>query len=216
MLPYSAIPGFSYPFLLGVLGLFFSFGKGILFYAPGMFARVRDRIESAALRKSYGLWLLFAGGLIATYAKWWAWYGGEFWGPRYVFFVTIPASFALALNLGETASVPRALVTLVMLTLSVWIGADGALFGQDNLGQCAANNYALEHLCWHVPEFAAWVRPFIVSPKLTGMQWASLAVYGAVYVWLAAPLALFVVRRAGPALVARLRRGPLAWRAWNF
>ena len=40
-LPYSGQPGFSYPLLFGVVSLVFSFGKGILFFAPGLFLPLR-------------------------------------------------------------------------------------------------------------------------------------------------------------------------------
>ena len=39
LLPYSGLPGFTYPFVLGVLSSLFSFGKGLLFFAPGCFCR---------------------------------------------------------------------------------------------------------------------------------------------------------------------------------
>lgn len=36
VLPYSGLPGFSYPFWFGVLSIFFSFGTGLLFFVPGI------------------------------------------------------------------------------------------------------------------------------------------------------------------------------------
>src|SRR5439155_24645144 len=36
LLPYSGLPGFSYPFILGALSILFSFGKGLLFFTPGL------------------------------------------------------------------------------------------------------------------------------------------------------------------------------------
>ena len=40
-MPYSGLPGFSYPFYLGLLSLIFSFGKGIIFFAPGLLLPAR-------------------------------------------------------------------------------------------------------------------------------------------------------------------------------
>src|SRR5437660_5383878 len=36
VMPYSGRPGFSYPFLFGLLSILFSFCKGLLFYTPGL------------------------------------------------------------------------------------------------------------------------------------------------------------------------------------
>ena len=39
VLPYSGLPGFSYPLFFGLLSVLFSFGKGLVFFAPSLFAR---------------------------------------------------------------------------------------------------------------------------------------------------------------------------------
>lgn len=216
LLPYSARPGFSYPLFLGVLSLLMSFGKGIVFYAPGVFAPVGDFLQGKPdLLRTYRAWLIFLAGLVVVYAKWWGWYGGECWGPRYVLFASILASFALALNLGVQRSIARSVVTLVMLTFSIWIGADGVMFHQQQLGQCWANGYALEHLCWYVPEFAAWIRPFIMSRPLETKDWLFIGVYAAVYVYLAAPVVAFLARSIRPRWVPHVRR-IIDWRGWGF
>ncbi|MDP9149937.1 MAG: hypothetical protein M3O36_08375, partial [Myxococcota bacterium] len=216
VMPYSGLPGFSYPLLLGLLSLVFSIGKGLLFYAPALFAPVGRLLQDrAALREAFRVWLVFLIGLMVVYAKWWGWQGGEFWGPRYVLFASVPASFALALHLGERRTIAHSSMTLVMLTLSVWIAADGALFGQENEGICAANGYQLEHLCWYVPEFAAWIRPFIVGRALTKQEWIFAAVYAAVYVYLSAPHFVFLARAIASRGEAAIRRA-LEWRAWGI
>jgi hypothetical protein len=215
LMPYSGRAGFSYPLFLGLLSLVMSFGKGILFYAPGVFAPVRDLLKGKeALLKAYTAWLCFLAGLLVVYAKFCGWYGGQFWGPRYILFASVPACFALALNLG-VRRFGRSLVALVMLTLSVWIGAEGALFGEGNLDQCWGNNYALEHLCWYVPEFSAWIRPFVSARPLKHEDYAFLTVYAVVYLYLATPVAIFLVRTALPRCKAEVSRW-LDWRAWSF
>ena len=42
MLTYSGRPGFSYPFAFGVLSILLSFGKGLLFFAPGLLLHVKN------------------------------------------------------------------------------------------------------------------------------------------------------------------------------
>ena len=45
-LPYSGLPGFSYPLFFGVLSVLFSFGRGLVFFAPGLFARYPPQASS--------------------------------------------------------------------------------------------------------------------------------------------------------------------------
>jgi hypothetical protein len=216
LMPYSGRPGFSYPLFLGLLSVLFSFGKGIAFYAPGLFAKVDDLLGGKlVLVKTYRAWLLFLAGVIVVYSKFCGWYGGEFWGPRYMLFASVPASFALALNLEVRRSVTRSIATLVMLTLSIWIGADGLVFGQAEMGQCWANGYALEHLCWYVPEFAAWIRPFVVHTALETKDLLCLGVYAAVYAYLAVPIVAFVLRSLLATSAPYIRRA-IDWKAWSF
>lgn len=161
ILPFSGQSGFSYPFLLGLLAIFFSFGKGLIFYAPGLFLPVRQRLrETRPLGQAYALWLLFTAGLIAVYASWWAWDGGMFWGPRFFLIATIPASFALALWTQRPST--RLWVNLIVLgvfVLSLWVGLDSMVFGTQDLGACVANNYRLFPLCDFTPEYSALWRP---------------------------------------------------------
>jgi hypothetical protein len=216
LMPYSGISGFSYPMYFGLLGLVFSFGKGILFYAPGVFAPVTDLLEGAEpLVKAYRAWLCFLVGIMLVYAKFCGWYGGVFWGPRYVLFASVPASFALAVNMVRARSFVRTSFTLAALTLSIWIGAEGVVFGQRDLKQCWENGYALEHLCWYVPEFSAWLRPLVVHKVIEKLDWAFLAMYATIYVYLAVPVISQLARAARPHLVSEGRR-LMEWRRWSF
>jgi hypothetical protein len=200
----------------GLLGLVFSFGKGILFYAPGVFTPVTDLLEGGGpVVKAYRAWLCFLVGIMLVYAKFCGWYGGVFWGPRYILFASVPASFALAVNMIRARSLVRTSFTLAALTLSIWIGAEGVVFGQRDLNQCWDNNYALEHLCWYVPEFSAWLRPFVAHKVMGTIDWVFLAMYAAIYVYLAVPLVSRIARAARPDLVSEGRR-LTEWRRWSF
>lgn len=201
---------------LGLLGLTLSFGKGLLFFAPGVFAPVSDLLKgNDVAKKTYAAWLCFLVGIVLFYAKFCGWYGGAFWGPRYVMFASVPASLALALNLGARTSRVRAAVTLAMLTMSVWVSTDGVLFRQQELTKCTDDKYALEHLCWFVPEFSVWIRPFIVHRPLVVIDFLFLTLFAVVYVVLAAPLVAYLVQSVAPAWWARLRP-LLAWRTWGI
>lgn len=163
LLPYSGLTGFSYPTFFGVLSLLFSFGKGLLFFAPGLLLWFGRGLE--ALRAVSGtlvLWVIYLAGLILVYGSWWAWYGGFTWGPRFLVFASLPASLLLAAQIRRP---PRTLVGLTVvlaaLVLSVWVGIDGQVFGRFGQDVCSANHYAQESLCWYVPEFSVLWTPFV-------------------------------------------------------
>jgi hypothetical protein len=210
VLPYSGRPGFSYPFFFGVLSILLSFGKGLVFYAPGLLLPVPAGAVSAEARSAWRGWLLLLAGLVLVYAQWWSWYGGWFWGPRFFLFASVPASFALAVGLHEAPrqSLVRNLLTLALLALSFWVGLDGLAFGQHQLAVCVTADYAHEYLAWYVPEFSALCRPFVEPPEVeeeAGLALAAglvAAVYVGCFLHLAGSLLATCVRQA----VERLRR----------
>ncbi len=170
LMPFAGIPGFSYPLLLGLLSVLFSFGKGLIFFTPGLFLPMRKRMRRLAAMAAvsremwtvYTLWLGFTVGLILVYSKWWSWYGGWFWGPRFFLFACVPASFALALWTQRPSSrLWVNLLALGVLALSSWVGINGVVFGQSGLGVCTANFYALEAYCHYTPDYSALWRPLI-------------------------------------------------------
>jgi hypothetical protein len=174
VLPYSGLPGFSYPMALGILGELFSFGKGLLFFAPGLIFSwfVWKRIKEKVVKHIYVLWMIYLVGLVLVYSKWWAWYGGWFWGPRFLLFASIPASFNLAYILTHSSATAKIKMSALLVALwSFWVGVNGALFGQTGLDICTANNYALEHLCWFVPEFSVLFHPFVTRLPDTAFVW---------------------------------------------
>jgi hypothetical protein len=165
-LTYAGRPGFSYPLFFGLLSVLFSFGKGLVFYAPGLLAAVGGvwsaRLQPSGARAPHvKLWIAFLVGLILVYAKWWAWYGGLFWGPRFFLFASIPASYAIAVALADVDSRrPRArLALLAIVTLSSWVAIDGVMFGLAGLGLCRDPTF--EWACLYVPEYSALWRPFV-------------------------------------------------------
>lgn len=166
VLPYSGQPGFSYPLFFGLLSIVASFGKGLVFYIPGSLlffvASIRKSLGGSALDRS--LLAAFVVLTIALYAKWWAWYGGGFWGPRFFLFLCFPASLLIGLTIanGERRCNVQFFAVAVLL-LSIWVGVDGYLFGQTAMDACWVNNFALEPFCWYTPEFSALWRPFVTG-----------------------------------------------------
>ena len=209
VMPYSGRPGFSYPFFFGLLSILLSFGKGLVFFAPGLLLlwSARNLADNDVLRRIIRAWLVFLGGMILVYAKWWAWYGGFYWGPRFLLFASVPASLALALHLWRPpASLIGKVLVLLVLTLSVWVGCNGATIGNANLDLCRQDKHQLEHLCCYTPEFSVLWRPFTAAPDARWRPLLSrhgrphpkalllLAYFALAYVALAGPLARSILR----------------------
>ncbi|MGL5097255.1 MAG: hypothetical protein ACRDD1_16840, partial [Planctomycetia bacterium] len=89
-LPFSGRPGFSYPFLLGLASILFSAGKGLVFFAPGLFAPATADLAVAPAAEALRRWRWYVAGLVLVYASWWSWYGGWYWGPRFFLVAMLP------------------------------------------------------------------------------------------------------------------------------
>jgi hypothetical protein len=194
-MPYTGRPGFSFPLLFGILGLLFSFGRGILFFAPGLWLSFFKR-ERSALESAYRLWMVALAGLVVVYAKWWSWHGSVFWGPRFHVFAAIPASYLVAAHVrreGQAAWVN--LATLASLAAMIWVGIDGIAFGIEGMypGRCNEVDGAL---CIYAPEFSPLFHPWVQWSPLHPSGWIFLAYGVAVFVWLGARPAAQVVRQA--------------------
>lgn len=164
LMPYSGMPGFSYPFIFGLPSLLFSFGKGLLFFAPGLLLIARARRTHPQLAPFFDLSTAFLVGLVLLFSQWWAWYGGWKWGPRFLLFATYPSSLALAVALHVQATRARTIVAIAIAFWTVWVGVSGVVFDLKGLDVCIANGYALEHLCWYVPDFSPLLRPLVLPP----------------------------------------------------
>jgi hypothetical protein len=217
ILPYSGREGFSYPVFFGALSLLLSFGKGLLFFAPGLLLVpwIRRRRDTPGSVSTFLLLaLLYCAGLLAVYSAWWAWYGGFSWGPRFLLLASVPASLALAAAIRAADRPCLRIAVVACIVLSAWVGMSGAVFYLDNLGVCNENNYAYEHLMWFVPEFSVLWRPFVVAAKLRNPA-VGLLVYGAlVAACLCAPLLLALARDLASAF--RKARSDLAGSSWRI
>ncbi|GIG60495.1 hypothetical protein Lfu02_48670 [Longispora fulva] len=220
IMPYSGLEGFSYPFLLGLLSLLLSFGKGLVFYAPGLLLPVRATMRrfplspDADLRRLYSWWLLFLAGLILIYSPWWAWYGGFTWGPRFLLFASLPASLALAVRLWDLAAPLWArLLTLGAWTLSCWVAVCAAAFTSAAFpDQCSRDTMAYEAFCHYTPEFSALWYPLVFHQGPSWRGWVAIGYIAVVFVYLAAPLVRSIaVDVAGPVRAA-LRGVSRGWR----
>jgi hypothetical protein len=84
----------------------------------------------------------------------------------------------------------------LVLALSVWVGFNGVVFGQRNLSFVTANNYALEHLIWHVPEFSVLWKPFIDGFNLNFLNKIRFVFVVSAFIWLARVHLIHLLKRS--------------------
>jgi hypothetical protein len=170
--PYSGHGGFSYPLLLGIASLLFSFGKGIVVYQPGLILQHLGlpAKRDAVLGMLGQLGMAFLWGMILAHASWWAWHGSIFWGPRFLLMAGMPASFALAMHLSRKGRRPVAgCVFLVCAVVwSLWVGANATIIHEGYPEACTAQDCRYEPLCWFVPEFSPLIHPLMRFPEYHG------------------------------------------------
>ena len=207
LMPYSARSGFSYPLAFGVLAILFSFGKGLALFVPGLWLLFKrpSRPTPDTLRQFQRLSIAFLSGLILVYAKWWAWNGGWFWGPRFLLFASVPGAVALAIHLSDRgATTGTKALTLAALSFSTWVAVSGIAIGLADLDVCTANDYNLEALCWYTVEFSPLFHPFIVTPRIEPRVLVGAAYVVLVGVVLALPYAADLIREGRSALRSAL------------
>jgi hypothetical protein len=197
------------PFVLGFVSILFSFGRGLLFFTPGLVLWLSPRIRRLVPgRTAVVMMLLFVAGLILIYSKWWAWYGGVSWGPRFFTFATIPASLLIAVGVRRAGRSPGAdALTLGVLAFSTYVALAGALvYLRQELELCRAN--PIKDGCFYRPQDSGlW--QFAVTSHALSLQSGLLAllIVGA-FIYLAIPL----VKSAAQPLLPR-RSWITGWRA---
>ena len=106
--------GWDTPFFTGLYGLLVSPGKGIVFYSPlAVLAAIGwIKLWRRGWRAETVLVGLLVLGQLATYASWWAWEGGEIWGPR--FLVSTQALLFLGLLPWVDETLPRRILLIAV------------------------------------------------------------------------------------------------------
>jgi len=223
IMPYSGLPGFSYPFFFGLISILFSFGKGLFFFAPGLLLPIRKTLlkgQQSQLYQVYILWICFLSGLILVYSRWWAWYGGVFWGPRFFLIASLPASLAIAIRLKHKneSSLAVNAFTFIVLCFSTWVGINGAVYQwKDAIDMptiCTQNHYNLEMLCYYVPELSSLWLPFVKHIALDPEQQLFIAFSLLVFVYLITPLALKISQQLRDIvkIYSKIYLDPKLWR----
>jgi hypothetical protein len=185
-LPYSGRPGFSYPFVLGLVSILFSAGRGLLFFTPGLTLWLSSATRRLAGEARRLIWLMVIVviGLVLIYAKWWAWYAGLAWGPRFFTFAALPSSLLIAVRLRAARRSARAdALTLLVLAVSAWVAFAGVIANPHALAVCGRVSR-----CWYIPEFSSLWYPLRVVPPISTPTAIAAAYVAIVFAYLAEPL----------------------------
>jgi hypothetical protein len=165
----------------------------------------------------YRLWVAVVAGLVLVYARWWAWYGGAVWGPRFFLFACLPAALVLARRTArpERYSTGANLLALAAVALSCWVGANGIVFQGHGSARYWGSDFELECLTWYAPECSVLWLPFVAGQKPLGWEGRTrLAAFALGSAYLAWPVARVLAIRARVACAGAwraLRSGP-RWR----
>ena len=206
LMPYVGLGGFSYPLLLGLLGLAFASGIGLFPYAPGLFFLRSPSAQPEGMRPTMRLWLLFVLLTALVFAKWWSWFGGAYWGPRFLMLGALPATLLLAQqSMRRHESFWSAAATLLCLCWSTWVCINGTTVAFHHLLADPALHAAEGSVMIWVPDISplwyAIEKPAFVYP--TTLVYASLSLVA--LAWIAWPIAKQCVALA-PAAARELMR----------
>lgn len=210
-------PGFSYPFFSGLFEQLFTFGRGVMFFAPGLWLLFRGVPKQG--RAVLVGWLLMLAGTIAVYSKWWAWHGATYHGPRFLLFAVFPASALLAAQLrpeeGEERPAWLELATVVLLVVSAWGAVVAAtehyFLSLDREAACQLPG----GVCIYTLRFSPLVAPLWNWKPLDWHGWSYLAWVTVTAAWLGAPVVARLAR-ASRELLVRLRAHLLPASGWRF
>ena len=177
-MPYSGLSGFSYPFFLGVLGILFSFGKGLLFFFPALALWLEPRWRGKGnSRELLNCWLLFVAGMILVYAKWWSWYGGWSFGPRFFLFAGFPSALLMlnAIHEAPQNSWRQNLLVVFIIFWQCYVGFCAVHYGMDGIQFLKDDHFAYESFNHYIPEFTVLFNSWRTLPR--ALPACSLAVF---------------------------------------
>ena len=170
LLPWGNVVGFNHPLIFGVIGILFSLGRGLVFYIPAMWLALRGLGDD--LRDWATCLAVFVLALVPLYAKWWAWYGGVTFGPRFFLLGCVPGAFVLAEGFANLRSFgpARRAVLLAVTALSAWVAVSGVVFylTPGSIARCFTDNYRDEPLCWYSAEYSSLLAPLWDHQHISG------------------------------------------------
>ena len=168
-MPYTGRPGFSFPLLFGILGLLFSFGCGILFFAPGLWLSFFERERSALRVGAYRLLDGHACGVggrlrqMVVVARLGLLGARAFTSSRR--YRRAISCAAHVRREGQAAWVN--LAALAGLAAMIWVGIDGVAFGIGGCTQDGAQRrrWRALHLCSRIQSALSPLGSMVIAPS---------------------------------------------------
>ena len=111
---------FTHSFLRGAYGLTLSPGRGVLVYIPLLIIAFAVIPTLRRTDLTLGVLAIALLGLrVAFYARWWAWYGGSIWGPRFLVPVVPAFAPAIAAALQRWQARPAWIAPVVLASVAI-------------------------------------------------------------------------------------------------
>lgn len=181
LMPWGTVVGFGHNIIYGVLAIFFSFGRGLIFFIPNFF------LSFIRIKDSVGVWmnfmLFFVLSLIPIYAMWWAWYGGITYGPRFFLVACVVGAVATTEIVRQGNNYKLQIVAAVLTLISTIVAFIGVstFIGPKTAYMCMVNNYIYEPLCWYSLEYSNLFSPAWEGIKMNIQVWALIVYLSFVY-----------------------------------
>ncbi|MEQ1701602.1 MAG: hypothetical protein ABMA25_15950 [Ilumatobacteraceae bacterium] len=159
VLPWQTVQDFGYPLVFGLLGILFTFGRGLVWYMPSLFLGNERRHDPVVEWRRSLTVLVFA--MVPIYAKWWAWYGGKSFGPRFFLLGVVPAAVALCDRLQSPRRTRSWAAGVAATVFTGWVAIAGAVhyLTPAAVQRCTDDYARLELLCWYTPEYSSLFSP---------------------------------------------------------
>ncbi len=127
----------STPLLHGLAGLTIAPNRGLFIYTPAFLLALpalKFLFQKSTPRPTQLFLATFGAASIATlglYSKWWAWYGGWCYGPRYLAEICPTLALLVAITIANTSPKLTRTLTIPLIALSITIHLIG-VFGDTN------------------------------------------------------------------------------------
>ncbi len=160
LLPWGDVANFGYPFVFGLVGILFSFGRGLLWFQPALFVRSVQPATDVVRTWRRAL-TLYVVVMIPVYSKWWAWYGGFTFGPRFFLLGVVPAAVIVTERLQTAGGVTRWAVGVLLALWNAWVAIAGSVFFLTPVANalCRAEQFRYEPACWYFGEYSPLLGP---------------------------------------------------------
>ncbi len=178
--------GFTAPFFEGLFGQLLSPARGAVFYLPAFFlgaVLLLSRAAGPGIRRFALVGTVFGVFLVLAYAKWHAWHGMTYWGPRFLLPLSVlgAAFLALAWRAFSSRGARAGLAAVAFLSFAAYKAGVG--IGVGPLRACLLPDPARLSCYWDPARLplASWFSPADLasmwSHRSTAVEAAALALF---------------------------------------